>query len=398
MPLPDRRQTQFLFLNLGHLYDHLFMLLYTTVVVGLQYEPGFEDSYGFLLTLATASFIAFGAGSLPSGWLGDKWSKHGMMAVFFIGIGLASIATGLATGPWTLAAGLLAIGVFASIYHPVGIAMVADNARQTGKELGINGVFGNVGVALAAVVAGFLTDLIDWRAAFIVPGVISIVTGLAYIVFVRRAPEGHKTAKPKPAIAASAAEVRRVLTIVLIATVFGTLIFNATTVSLPKVFEDRLGGLATTTSAVGSWTFSVFMVAAVAQIIVGHLIDRYPLKPVYMLVVGLQAPIMMLAISATGLGMAGSAAVMMFLIFGTIPIHDTLIARYATAEWRSRVFAVKYLLGLGVAAVAVPMVGWIYDHAGGFATVFSVLAVIAAVEAVCTWFMPARRAEPLPAE
>lgn len=397
--MSDRhRRAQFLFLNLGHLYTHLFMLLYTTVVVGLQYEPGFKDSYGFLLTLATASFVAFGAGSLPAGWLGDKWSKHGMMATFFVGIGGASIATGLAQGPWTLAAGLLAIGLFASIYHPVGIAMLADNARRTGKELGINGVFGNVGVALAAVVAGFLTDLISWRAAFIIPGAVAVVTGLVYVAFQRRAPEGHKTAKPRPAIDASRAEIRRVLIIVMTATVFGTLIFNSTTVSLPKVFADRLGDLAGSTAAVGSWTFGVFLVAAVAQIIVGHLIDRHALKPIYMTVVGLQAPLMALAINAQGLGMVGSAAMMMFLIFGTIPIHDTLIARYATAEWRSRVYAMKYLVGLGVAAFAVPMVGWIYDHAGGFATVFGVLAVLAVMEATCTWFLPARRPEPLPAE
>ena len=89
----DRRSGTFLFLNLGHAYDHLFMLLFTTVVLGLEHEPGFEDSYGGLLALSITGFIAFGAGSLPAGWLGDRWSRPGMMIVFFIGIGASSTWT-----------------------------------------------------------------------------------------------------------------------------------------------------------------------------------------------------------------------------------------------------------------------------------------------------------------
>ena len=210
----DRRGVQFLFLNLGHLYDHLFMLLYATAVVAMAKDPAFQGSYGFLLALSTASFVAFGAGSIPAGWLGDKWSKHGMITVFFIGIGTASILTGLATGPYAVAAGLLAIGVCAAIYHPVGIAMVAENARSLGKELGINGVFGNFGVAAAAIVAGTLTDLISWRAAFIIPGVVSIATGLAYMVFSRNAPEPHHLAKKDKFIGATRSEIRRAIAVV----------------------------------------------------------------------------------------------------------------------------------------------------------------------------------------
>lgn len=398
MPFRDPQRTQFLFLNLGHLYDHLFMLLYATAVVAIQRDAAFEGSYGYLLTLSTLSFIAFGAGSLPSGWLGDKWSKHGMMSVFFIGIGAASIFTGFAEGPVSLTIGLLAVGIFASIYHPVGIAMVADNARSLGKEIGINGVFGNVGVALAAVTAGFLTDLISWRAAFIVPGVISIATGLAYVAFAKNAPEPSAKQKASKFIGAGRAEIIRVLIIVAIGTMFFTVIFNSTTVSLPKVFDDRLGGLAETTSAVGWWAFLVFMIAAVAQILIGHMLDRYPIKPVYLLTVAGQVPFLLFVAHASGWNMIGGAMAMMFLVFGTIPIHDTIVARYAAPDWRSRVFAVKYLLGLTTAATAVPLVGWLYDRTGGFETLFFVLTGFAAVITCCALAMPGRRPQPVAAE
>ncbi len=90
----DRRLSTFAFLNLGHAYDHLFILLYPTVVLALG--DVFQASYGELLALSVYGFIAFGAGALPAGWLGDRWSRRGMMIVFFVGIGLASIVTGLA--------------------------------------------------------------------------------------------------------------------------------------------------------------------------------------------------------------------------------------------------------------------------------------------------------------
>ena len=74
-----------LFLNLGHAYDHLFMLLFATAVITMASE--FSLTYGEMLALATPGFIAFGAGALPAGWLGDRWSRPHMMVIFFIGIG-----------------------------------------------------------------------------------------------------------------------------------------------------------------------------------------------------------------------------------------------------------------------------------------------------------------------
>ncbi|MEQ9360874.1 MAG: MFS transporter, partial [Rhodospirillales bacterium] len=298
--------------------------------------------------------------------------------------------TGLATGPYAVAAGLLAIGVFAAIYHPVGIAMVAENAKTLGKELGINGVFGNLGVAMAAIVAGTLTDVINWRAAFIVPGVISIATGIAYMIFARNAPEPHALAKKDKFIGASRSEIRRAIAVVLLASAPGMLIFNATTNALPKVFDERLGDLASNLSQVGMWTFVVFVVASSAQVMMGMMLDKYRLKPIYLTAIFLQAPAVFFVAFAHHVGMLGSAAAMMFVVFSIIPIHDTIIARFTNKEYRSRVFALKYLVGLCVGAAALPMVGWLHTNMGGFETVFLVLAALAVFEAAVALFLPSR--------
>ena len=146
-----------LLLNVGHALDHFFLLIYTTAVIAMA--PEFGMTYGEMLPFATGAFIAFGLGSLPAGWLGDHWSRRGMMIIFFLGIGLASFATGLARTPLQVGIALTIVGIFAAIYHPVGIAMLVQNAKAVGLTLGVNGLAGNLGVALAALITGFLVDL-----------------------------------------------------------------------------------------------------------------------------------------------------------------------------------------------------------------------------------------------
>jgi MFS family permease len=168
-----RERLHFLFLNLGHFLDHLFTLIFATVAaLGLQREWGL--GYGELLAYATPGFLAFGLFALPAGWLADLWSREGMMAVFFVGIGVASIATAAAADPLQIGIGLFVIGAFAAIYHPVGLAIVVERWANTGMRIAVNGVFGNLGVASAALITGYFR-----RVAFVIPGVASILIGIA---------------------------------------------------------------------------------------------------------------------------------------------------------------------------------------------------------------------------
>ena len=168
----NRDRTYFLLLNIGHFLDHMFTLVFATVAaLALHREWGV--GYAELLAYATPGFFAFGLFSLPAGWLADKWSREGMIVIFFIGIGLASMATAYAPSPMWLAVGLTAIGVFGAIYHPVGISMVVQGRTRTGVPLAINGIFGNLGVAAAALLTAALIDTASWRTAFWLPGAIS---------------------------------------------------------------------------------------------------------------------------------------------------------------------------------------------------------------------------------
>ena len=383
-------RVRFLFLNLGHGYAHLFLLLYPTVVLVLEVELGRD--YGDLLLPSTAGFVAFAACTLPAGWLGDRWNRTSMMALMFFGLGAGSILTSLSSTPWELAAGLAVIGAFAAIYHPVGIAMVVETDMPTGRALGINGVFGNMGVAAAPIAAAALSAALGWRAAFAVPGAVAILTGVAYVLFSRTQPAGSRAAKSAQRPTETVG-VWRVVAFLVVANLLGGLTFHTTTISFPKVLDETLGAAAGPLGA-GGLASLIFACAAFAQIGVGAALDRMPVRRIALVVIGLQVPIFLLLADATGWISVLLAFLVMLLVFGEIPINDILVARYSSAAWRARLYALKYILSLGVSAAAVPMVALLHQPDRGFGAMFVLLAVFMAVVAASALVLPVTRGTP----
>ena len=384
----EQSRTAQLFLNVGHALDHLFLLIYPTVVIAMA--PEFGRSYSEMLPLSLGGFIMFGACSLPAGWLADRWSRRGMMVVFFIGIGTASVLTGLVQSTWQIAATLTLIGVFGAIYHPVGIAMLVSGRTKVGRVLGVNGVYGNLGLAFAALVAGALAYWIHWRAAFVIPGVISIAIGVGFMLLV---PDPGKQARVQRAGGApvhSRAVLLRVFAILLITTICGGVIFNSTTVAMPKVFDQRLTALVDTTLGIGVLISIVYSIAAMAQLIVGYFLDRYSIKAVFVPVVGLQVPLLLLAASTENYAMLAVALAMMFFVFGQVPINDAMVAAYTDEHWRARALAVRYVVSFGASATAVPLVAFMYRYSSDFRYLFLVLAVMALLIFAAAVFMPAQ--------
>jgi len=377
----QRSQVGFLFLNVGHFLDHLFVLIFATVAA-LRLTQEWGMSYAALVPYATPSFVAFGLCAIPAGWLADRWSREGMMAAFFIGIGLSAILAGLADTPLQLAAALTLVGVFAAIYHPVGIAMVVEGRRRTGVALAVNGVFGNMGVATAALLTGFLIDASGWRSAFFVPGAASVAIGGLYLVFLRGggAARAADAAAPEGGQAASAPLPRdlllRVFAIILFTTALGGLIFQSTTFSLPKIFDERLADLAGSATMIGWYAFVVFSVAALAQLAVGWLVDAFSLRAVFAVAAAAQAAFFLAMTHLTGLASLLVATGFMLAVFGQIPINDVLVGRIARSEWRSRAYALRYIVTFTVMATAVPLIGWLHGT-WGFGVLFRLLAAAA---------------------
>ena len=398
----NREGAHFLLLNIGHFLDHLFMLIFATAAA-LTLARDWGMSYGQLITYATPGFVAFAVFTLPAGWLADRWSREGMMAVFFIGIGASSVVTALADTPLQMAVGLFAIGMFAAIYHPVGITLVVHGRARTGVPIAVNGVFGNLGVASAALITAVLIDNIGWRSAFVWPGFVSVALGLVYIAVVRgRSHDARARARPAAGggtsgLALARGTMVRVLVIVLVTSSLGGLIFQSTTFSLPKVFDEQLDTLAVSATAVGSYAFLVFAIASVGQLVVGYLVDRMPVRRVFMIVAALQAALFSLMPGLTGWSALLVAVAFMFAVFSQIPINDVLIARVARTDWRARIYAVRYTINFAIIASSVPLIGWIHGR-WGFDTLFVLLAITAVGILVAVSLLPALRFSAAPAE
>ena len=221
-------RVEYLFLNAGHFLDHFFMLIFATAAA-LRLTTEWGLSYAQLIPYATPGFIAFGVCAIPAGWLADKWSRQGMMVVFFIGIGLSSVLAGAAANPTQIAVCLALVGVFAAIYHPVGLAMVVQGRTKTGLRLAVNGVWGNLGVASAALMTALLIDFSGWRSAFYLSGMLSIGIGLGYWYFVRHYLQVQGVAKVETLVseAIGADNIRRIFAVILVTTAIGGLVFKA---------------------------------------------------------------------------------------------------------------------------------------------------------------------------
>ncbi len=394
----QRSRLRFLFLNIGHFLDHLFVLIFATAALHMTTEWGL--SYAELIPYATPGFIAFGIGAIPAGWLADKWSREGMMIVFFLGIGTSSVLTSTAETPLEMALYVTLIGMFAAIYHPVGLAMIVDGIEKTGVPIAINGVFGNMGVAGAALLTGFLMDVSGWRSAFIVPGAGSIAVGILYLLFVHahRAETGSvtdQTVGVKQAATLSRHMLIRTFGIILLTSAIGGLIFQSTTFSLPKVFEERLSEIAGNTTSIGSYAFVVFTIASFAQLVVGHLLDRHSVRNVFATVALFQAVFFFAMTQLDGMASFPVAIAFMLVVFGQIPINDVLIGRIVHSHWRSRAYALRSVVSFSVMASTLPLVAWMHG-AWGFNMLFGVLSLSATLIFLSVLFLPASE-KPVPA-
>ena len=382
------------FVNAAHFIDHYAMLIFAAAVIVMG--PALGMAYSELLPYATPGFIAFGAGSLLTGWLGDRWSRRHMMVIFFLGIGASMISVGLVQTPLQLGTALLAIGLFASIYHPVGTAMIVSYAEKLGREMGLNGVWGNLGVASSALVTGVIGQYLGWRLAFIIPGVVTMLIGIAFaLMVVHEDRTGSRQAAAQARVAKE--DMWRVILALLIVVIAISTTFNAVTVALPKLFAERLADMTGSPALLGVIAACVYVFGAMTQYTIGKLLDRYSLKTVALPLSFMLAPFLYLAATLSNLPLILVSIGIVMGAFGQVTVNDAMVGKYTSEQWRSRAYAVRYFVGFTAAGASVGLVAWLYEQ-GGFVTMLHafaglcLLAIAAAIILPREITVPATRA------
>jgi MFS family permease len=373
------------FVNAAHFIDHYSMLIFAAAVIVMG--PALGMTYSELLPYATPGFIAFGAGSLLTGWLGDRWSRRHMMVIFFLGIGVSMVAVGLVQTRLQLGAALLSIGLFASIYHPVGTAMIVSYADRLGREIGLNGVWGNLGVASSALVTGVIGQYLGWRFAFVIPGIVTVLAGVAFaLTVVHEDRTGTRQAAAQVRVAKE--DMWRVIVSLLIVVLAASTTFNAVTVALPKLFAERLADLTRSPALLGVIAACVYVFGAMTQYTIGKLLDRHSLKTVSLPLSFVLAPFLYLAATLSNLPLILVSIGIVMGAFGQVTVNDAMVGKYTSEQWRSRAYAVRYFIGFTAAGVSVGLVAWLYQQ-GGFVTMLHAFAGLCLLVIVAAIILPA---------
>jgi len=367
------RRRSIAFLNWAHALDHFVLLIYPTVVIGL--EVIYQRPYSELIALSSTAFLAFGIFSLPAGWLADRWSRRNMMAAFYLGCGVSLAAAGLAPNLATLAVAMFALGVFAAIYHPVGMAMLIEASGAKGRTLAFNGVCGNLGVSLAAGISGALAYWVSWRVAFFAPALISLVTGIAYLWLTPGDLHHAKTRTSIPAVPLSTRLAVMLFGLFIVIALSAGLTFNVLTIALPKIVDERLSSDLPLV-VVGSIATIVLVCGAVTQLAVGRLVEYITPHILFAIITGVGFVGNFWAAYASGLSLLIALAIAIAAIYGQVTVNDMIMARYTADAWRGRVYAVRYFLVFISAGAAIGMISLLHKT-GGFSLVLSVNAIIA---------------------
>lgn len=384
---------QIAFVNTAHSFCHYCLLILPTAVLAMAVPGGaFGAEYGPILALATGMFVLYGVLSLPQGWLAARVGRKALMAVYFLGTGLSLIGCGFAGSPLSLALALAATGAFAAIYHPIGTAMLVEAAGdRPGRAIGVNGVFGNFGVALAPVITAFLVGRYGWHAAFFAPGALCMLVGVAWLFepahdYTVRTPTRPFPRIPRPIVR------RAVIVLLLIAAVSG-LVFNAFTLLIPKLMQERLATDPRLLPAIGIAAFLVTLCGALTQFTVGRLIDQMTLRRVFLPMTMVLVPGMAALSFLHGWAVLPVAGIVAAVIFGQVTVNETMTARYISPEMRARMYSVRFFVGFLGAAGAAPLVALLHERTGSLAAVTLVLAAVALITLGCAFFFPDRKEE-----
>ena len=384
---PSRTLT--LLLNTAHALDHFFLLIFATAVAAIAADFGFAG-WEDLMPYGVGAFVLFGLGSAPAGRLGDLWGRRRMMLLFFFGIGASSLLAALTRNAWQLAAALTLLGAFSAIYHPVGIPMLLQHTTTPGRTIGWSGLAGNLGVAVAAGLTGLLVSIAGWRWAFAVPGLLTLALGLLFMRLAPHEAEPPARRRSKAAIALPTSMLARVFAVMTAGAIASGVLFNFMTNGNGQLMAERLHGIVEDPSRLGALLAAVYAVASVTQLVVGKLIDRYPIKPLYLVMVLGQVSLLLLTSRAQGWWIFAALLGTMAMIFGAVPFTDAMIARYVDDRLRSRVAGMRLTVAFGFSSAAVWLLGPMVK-ANGFGTMLIVMAGFSLLSALTLTLLPSER-------
>ena len=380
LTLPD------MYINIGHFLDHFMMLIFAKAA----FDAGrhFGLSYDEIIIYGTLGLFLFGAMAPLAGWLADKYSRSILITIYPFGIAFGAFLCFFSTSPIMLGFSIGVIGFFAAIFHPVGIAMLVRDTEKVGFRLGVNGVWGNMGVAAAPILTGFIILNSNWQLSFLIPAIICLGFGIIQIRGFKEIKTNKDNFQKKKSTNGLVQGWKIVLISLTMTTLAGGFIFGSLTFLIPRMFEVNLPGISVDVAITGLLAGIVYGIASFSQVCVGYLIDRYSPK-IILGIVGLgQLILIFLASLYIDYALFFVILMAMFFVFGQIPITDAILVRYVDDRWRARVLSMKFLINLCAGASVLPLVSIFLSYGFTFSDLLKILSFLAIFVAISAYMLP----------
>ena len=376
---------------LGHLLMHMFAAFYFVIVLAI--EDDWKLSYDELLNLWFLGSLLVGLGALPAGWISDRWSRSGMIAIMFIGLGISSLLCGLSGNKVSLFISLSLLGLFCAIYHPAGISWVVNTSKETGKALGFNNIFGGVGIGLGAFFAGVLIEQFNWQAAFMLPGLISLVVGLSLTYHLKSGKISLKNIssdqfKDNP----EKNQMLKIAIIMLLSITCLSFVYQILQTSLPKAIDIRLtDSLDLSTSDIGYIVAAIYIVSGLMNYVGGILTDKYSEKLIYSIGIVGQGILLLLIVSLSNYWLIAISLAIVAFNSSILPAENLLLAKFSPEKYQSLVYGIKFIVSFTVGPIALIMISRSYDLTGEFGVLYLAFGFVMIIMFLIVLTLPVKK-------
>ena len=376
---------------LGHLLMHMFAAFYFVIVLAI--EDDWKLSYDELLNLWFLGSLLVGLGALPAGWISDRWSRSGMIAIMFIGLGISSLLCGLSGNKVSLFISLSLLGLFCAIYHPAGISWVVNTSKETGKALGFNNIFGGVGIGLGAFFAGVLIEQFNWQAAFMLPGLISLVVGLSLTYHLKSGKISLKNIsseqfKDNP----EKNQMLKIAIIMLLSITCLSFVYQILQTSLPKAIDIRLtDSLDLSTSDIGYIVAAIYIVSGLMNYVGGILTDKYSEKLIYSIGIVGQGLLLLLIVSLSNYWLIAISLAIVAFNSSILPAENLLLAKFSPEKYQSLVYGIKFIVSFTVGPIALIMISRSYDLTGEFGVIYLAFGFVMIIMFLIVLTLPVKK-------
>ena len=364
----------------GHFLSHFNVLVFPALVLPLASRMQLDMST--VLGISFWMYLLFGITALPWGMLADRLNPRLLFILFYIGSGLSAIAAAkYIDSPSALTISLAALGLFSSIYHPVGLGLISTEVRQVSLAMGYNGMFGNVGLASAPLATGLINWIWGPAGAYLILGAMHLVGAVLTLAL----PITLQSKETETSAGGGNGNLSAFL-ILLIAMMLGGIAYRGATVVMPAYFEIKnqavthffslMMGRDIPGNLVATFTTSlIFFIGIIGQYVGGRVGNRFDPRMSYLIFHAITVPAAFLMGFFHDIPLLILVFVYTFFLIGMQPIENTLVALFAPKRLHHSAFGMKFVLTFGVGAFSVKMVEFV-ERGLGIEATFPVLGCV----------------------